>query len=236
MVFAGAFGASPKGEDKAMAERASSESRADTRLLQAVHKTFRLATTRLVDATEKLQPSALRPIIGPRWSFYAAVLHQHHHNEDDSAFPALLAVRPDMDTLIEKLEDDHRGLATAVDNVGVAVIAFEKQPDPDHQKTMHDAIVAVRDLFFPHLDVEDAQIIPAFAQSIPPKQWESMDQEALKSIPRQYLPTAVGAIDEVIRDLPKQERPPPPPLPIRLMLALSWRRKWAAWVKPLLAS
>jgi hypothetical protein len=216
-----------------MAERASTESHADTRLLQAVHKAFRLATTRLVDATESLDPSALRPIIGPRWSFYAAVLHHHHHNEDDSAFPALLAVRPDMDTLVEKLEDDHRQLAVAVDDATVAVTAFEKQPDPARQKTMHDAIVVVRDAFFPHLDVEDAQIIPAFAESIPPRQWESLDQEALKSIPRQYLPTAVGSIDEVIRGLPKKERPPPPPPPIRLMLALSWRRKWAGWVRPL---
>jgi hypothetical protein len=50
---------------------------------------------------------------------------------------------------------------------------------------------------------------------------------ALKSIPRKYLPSAVGAIDEVISDLPKDKQPSPPPLPISLMLALSWRRKWS---------
>jgi hypothetical protein len=43
----------------------------------------------------------------------------------------------------------------------------------------------------------------------------------------------VGALDEVIQKLPKQEQPPPPPPPIRLMLALSWRKKWSTWVKPL---
>jgi hypothetical protein len=47
---------------------------------------------------------------------------------------------------------------------------------------------------------------------------------------------AVGALDEVMRGLPQKERPPPPPPPIRLMLALSWRKKWTAWVKPLLVS
>jgi hemerythrin-like domain-containing protein len=205
-------------------------------VLAAVHSAFRLATTRLVDATGKLSPSALQPIIGSRWGFYAAVLHDHHHNEDDMLFPALLAVRPEMGALIDKLEGDHRELASSIDAAGAAVLAFENQPDAAGQKAVHDAIVAVRDSFFPHLDVEDAQLMPAYAESIPPKEWDRMDQKALKSIPRQYLPTAVGALDEVIRGLPEDERPPPPPPPIRLMLAVSWRRKWAEWSRPLLVS
>jgi len=199
-----------------MADTGSSPSRADTRVLQAAHAAFRLATTRLADATAKLPPSALQPIIGSRWSFYAAVLHHHHHNEE--------------------LEKDHRELASSIDVAGAVVSAFEKQPDAAGQTAMHDGIVAVRDAFFPHLDVEDAQLMPAYAESIPPKEWDRMDQKALKSIPRPYLPTAVGALDEVMQGWPKDERPPPPPPPIRLMLALSWRKKWAQWYKPLLVS
>ena len=99
---------------------------------------------------------------------------------------------------------------------------------------MHDGVVAVRELFFPHLDIEDEKILPAIAESIPPKEWDRMDKAALKSIPREYLPTAVGALDEFIQGLPKEERPPAPPPPIRVMLALSWRKKWSSWVKPLL--
>jgi hemerythrin-like domain-containing protein len=217
-----------------MADPGSSTAHADTRVLQAAHAAFRLATTRLADATDKLPPSALQPIVGSRWNFYAAVLHHHHHNEDDMLFPALLAVRPGMGPRIDKLEEDHRQLVSSMDAAGAAVSAFEKQPDAVHQQAVHDAIVAIRDAFFPHLDVEDAQLIPAYAESIPPKEWERMDQKALKSIPRPYLPTAVGALDEVMQGWPKDERPPPPP--IRLMLALSWRRKWAEWTKPLLVS
>jgi hemerythrin-like domain-containing protein len=201
-------------------------------VLAAVHKTFRLATTRLVDATDRLSPSALQPVIGSRWSFYAAVLHHHHHNEDDMLFPALLAVRPEMGTLIDKLVEDHRELVSSMDAATTAISAFEKEPDAVGQKAVHGAILAVHDSFFPHLDVEDAELLPAYAESIPPKEWDRMDQEALKSIPRPYLPMAVGAIDEVIRTLPEEERPPPPPPPIRLMLALSWRRKWAKWSQP----
>jgi Hemerythrin HHE cation binding domain len=216
-----------------MPEPNSSQAHADTRLVQVVHETFRRLTNMFVDATEKLDPVALAPVIGQRWSFYAAILHHHHHTEDQSAFPALVAVRPDMATLVAELEEDHRKLVPAVDAVGSAVAAFEQHPDLARQTAVHGAILSVRDIFFPHLEVEDAKIIPAFAESIPPKQWDRMDNDALKSIPRQYLPTAVGALDQVIRSLPDEKQPPPPPPPIRMMLALSWRRKWAAWVKPL---
>jgi hypothetical protein len=161
------------------------------------------------------------------------VLHHHHHSEDDSIFPALLAVRPDLHELVQELEQDHRELLERIAVVDRAVTAFEQQPDADHQSAVHDAIVTVREAFFPHLDVEDAQIIPAIEVSVDPNEWDRIDTAALKSIPKQYLPMAVGAIDEMVRGLPDAERPPPPPVPVRVLLAISWRRKWADWLEPL---
>jgi hemerythrin-like domain-containing protein len=213
---------------------AQTSTQADIRVYQAVHDAFRLGTSRMADASEKLEPSALGPVIGDYWSFYAAVLHHHHHTEDDSIFPALLTVRPDMAATIQTLEDDHKRLVLTMEAVDAAVSEFSKQPDASHQKAVHDALVEVRDMFIPHLDSEDEKILPAIAQSIPPKEWDRLDKAALKSIPREYLPRAVGALDEVIQRLPKQEQPPPPPMPIRLMLALSWRKKWSTWMKPVL--
>jgi hemerythrin-like domain-containing protein len=217
-------------------DQASSQLNADVRLYRVVHRAFRLATTRLLDATEALEPAALKRIIRPRWGFYAGILHHHHHNEDHRIFPALVAVRPEMATLIDRLADDHVQLVGAMDAVDAAVTAFEEHPDACHQGAVHHALVAVRDSFFPHLDVEDADVIPACATSFSSREWDRMDQEALRSIPRQHLAMAVGSLDEVVRGLPKEERPPPPPAPIRLMLALSWRRKWAKWSSPLLVS
>jgi hemerythrin-like domain-containing protein len=208
---------------------------ADTRLLQAAHRTLRLATTRMVDATERLEPAALRPVITPFWNFYAAALHHHHHTEDTAAFPALISVRPDMAALVAELEEDHQRLAATIDAVHLAVQAFEHKPDSATQRRLHDTFSALRDRFFAHLDNEDAKVLPVFAEAIPPKEWNRMDNKALRSIPRQHLPKAVGALDEVIRSLPEAERPSSPPPPIRFMLAVSWRNKWAEFVRPLAA-
>ena len=210
-----------------------SESHADVRVYQAVHEAFRLATTRLVDATQKLEPTTLPEIIGPRWRFYEAVLHHHHETEDDTIFPALLAVRPDLDDLVRRLEDDHQQLILTMDEVDAAVIALEQEPETARQRVLGEALVAVRDAFFPHLDIEDETILPAIVAAIPPKEWERIDKDALKSIPRKHLATSVGALDEIIQGKAPADRPPPPPIPIRVMLALSWRKKWSNWIQPL---
>ena len=206
----------------------------DIRLYRVVHETFRRSTTRLIDATAKLEPSVLEPVIRPYWNFYTAILHHHHHTEDVSVFPGLLAVRPEMRSTIDMLEDEHVELGPNIDAVEIAVAAFVHHPDASAQRTVHDALVTLRDWFFPHLDLEDEKVLPAIAESIPPKQWNQLDKAALKSIPREHLASAVAALDEVIQSQPEQERPAPPPPPIRLMLALSWRKRWSALVQPFL--
>jgi hemerythrin-like domain-containing protein len=206
----------------------------DIRLYRVVHEMFRRSTTRLVDATAKLEPSVLQPVIRSQWDFYTAILDHHHHTEDVSVFPALVAVRPEMRATIDMLEDEHVELAPNIDAVESAVAAFVKVPDDSTQHAVHDELVALRDWFFPHLDLEDEKILPAIAESIPPKQWDQLDKAALKSIPRKHLASAVGALDEVIRSLPERDRPAPPPPPIRFMLSLSWRKQWMNKVKPFL--
>ena len=151
-----------------MAER-SSDSHADTRLYLIVHNAFRLMTTRFVDATEQLDPAALQPMIRSRWNDYAALLHEHHHNEDDSIFPALVAGRPDLIALITRLEDDHQHLIGTMEDVDSAISAFDATPDAAHQQTLHNALLAVRELFFPHLDTEDEQTSPRSRNPSHPK-------------------------------------------------------------------
>ena len=95
-----------------------------------------------------------------------------------------------MRSTIDMLEDEHIELGPNIDAVESAVAAFVKRPDEFTQHAVHDTLVALRDWFFPHLDLEDERILPAIAESIPPKRWGQLDKAALKSIPRKYLPSA----------------------------------------------
>ena len=207
---------------------------ADTRLLQAVHKTFRLATTRLIDATANLEPAALQHAIGPYWTFYAAILEYHHHTEDNEEFPVLVRLYPEIGSLIDELGRDHNEMEGAIAKIDAAVKAFQANSDQAGRDRINVAATELRDFFFPHLDREDADVIPMFAKWIPPKEWDRMDAKALRGIPKPQLPYAVGALDEVIQSLPEAERPSGPPLPVKVMLSLSWRKKWASISQPIL--
>jgi hemerythrin-like domain-containing protein len=207
---------------------------ADIRLIQVVHNMFRLGITRMVEATAELEPAALQSSIGPYWAFYSSILDYHHHNEDDHDFPLLVSKYPDIQPLVDELGADHRQMLSVLKEIDTAVDSFQKQPNVTNRDAVNAGAVELRDLFFPHLDREDAEVLPMYAKWIPFDEWDRLETKALKGIPKPYTGTAVGAIDEVIRSTPEAQQPAPPPLPVRILLSLSWRKKWAAFVRPLL--
>ena len=207
---------------------------ADIRLIQVVHNTFRVGLTRMVEATERLEPEALRSSLGPYWTFYSAILDYHHHNEDTEDFPTLIRAHPDSGALIAELETEHKQMAGLMDKISGAVDWFLQSPDMAGRDHVGGAAVELRELFFPHLDREDAEVLPMYARWVPHEEWAQLEQKALRGIPKPQMPYAVGALDETIRSTPEAGQPDPPPLPVRMMLALSWRRKWVGLVRPLL--
>jgi hypothetical protein len=134
---------------------------------------------------------------------------------------------------VDELGADHRQMLEVMARVNAAVESFEKAPDTAGRDAINAAAVELRDLFFPHLDREDADVLPMYAKWIPPDVWDKLETKALKNIPKPAMPYAVGGLDETIRSMPEAERPKGPPLPVKIFLSLSWRKKWAAMSDPL---
>jgi hypothetical protein len=210
------------------------DSGADIRLIQVVHNTFRVGLTRMIDATAKLDPAALEPSVGPYWTFFSAILDYHHHNEDEEDFPLLARHYPDIGPLVTELGADHQQMVGIMEHINAAVASFQKTPDVAGRDRINAGATELRDLFFPHLDREDAEVFPMYAKWIPHDEWDRLETKALRGIPKPQMGYAVGALDETIRSSPEAGRPGPPPLPVRVMLSLSWRKKWAALVRPLI--
>ncbi|HSZ37374.1 MAG TPA: hemerythrin domain-containing protein [Acidimicrobiales bacterium] len=215
---------------------ANDHSTADIRLIQAVHNTFRVGLTRLIDATASLDPGALQSSVGRYWTFYSVIVDYHHHNEDDEDFPLLARYYPDIQPLADELAADHRQMLDVMKKIDAAVDAFQKTPDAANRDAINAAAIELRELFFPHLDREDAEILPMYAKWIPHDVWEKVGSKALKNIPKPQMAYAVGALDETIRSTPEADRPDGPPLPVKIFLSLSWRKKWAGLVQPLLVA
>ena len=209
---------------------------ADTREYLVVHQGLRLTLNRFVEATERLDPAVLAGVIKSRWALFARSLHHHHEVEDADFFPMIKRARPDTSVLVDRLESEHRELVDQLAAVDDAIDALESDAGVTTKQAVHTTIKTVRDNLVPHLDVEDAELLPAAAESVRADEWKRTSEQALRSIPKKDLPIVAGAIDEVVRSLPKEKQPPPPPLLVRALVALSWRKRYAKFIEPLITA
>jgi len=206
---------------------------ADIRLYLVVHQSLRVTLDRFVSAADRLDPATLATVLPGRWAVLERGLHNHHEHEDSDFFPMIGAASPDQLPLIERLEREHQELVALLDTVDSTIAALVAKPSDDARAAVHDAIAAVRDTLVPHLDIEDATLLPAAAATVDAKPWDDASERALRATPKADMPIVAGILDEVVRSLPPDQQPPPPPLPLRVMLALSWRRRYAKFIEPL---
>jgi ElaB/YqjD/DUF883 family membrane-anchored ribosome-binding protein len=206
---------------------------ADIRLYLVVHESLRVTLDRFIRASDRLDPATLAAVLPARWGVLERGLHNHHEHEDSDFFPMIGKASPDQLPLIEQLEREHAELVALLEEVDRSIAALQADPTDDARSRVHDSIKAVRDTLVPHLDVEDAELLPAAARTVDGKEWDEVSERALKSTPKADMPIVAGILDEVSRSVPADRRPPPPPLPLRIMLALSWRRRYTKFMEPI---
>jgi hypothetical protein len=96
---------------------------------------------------------------GPLWALkvnclhYCRFVHGHHRLEDVALFPALRAADPDIAPVVDRLEADHRVVASRLDEIEAAVAA-------DDQQRVIAALDALADHLLEHLAFEEESIGP----------------------------------------------------------------------------
>ena len=207
---------------------------ADVRDFRLVHLALRRGVEQLTAAADRLSPADAGRLIGSRWALYSRSLHHHHVSEDDVIFPVVRARHGDFAALEEQLRAEHGELDEIIASVDAGVAGLAAQPDEARAVSLRSALQRFREVLGAHLDLEDERLLPMVADVLTEAEWKAMNTKILRGVPRADLPLVAGALDEVARGLPEAERPPPPPLPLRVLLALQWRRRYARWIAPLL--
>ncbi len=90
--------------------------------------------------------------------YHCRLVHMHHHGEDVDMFPALRRSNPDLGSVVDRLESDHRAISVLLDNVE----SFARSLDNSTPSAERDALViALRDLatrLLEHLAFEEENI------------------------------------------------------------------------------
>jgi hemerythrin-like domain-containing protein len=208
---------------------------ADIRIFKLVHDTLRTFADRLGKTLDAVTPSDTSQLstVADRWAFYARQLHHHHENEDNLVFPRLRSAQVDFADLDEQLRREHEELVTEMSSVDDSFAMARRRPDERSLSVLCAALAQFSSSLQTHLDLEDERLLPLVQETIPADEWNELSDQMLKSTPRRDLPLVAAALEEMVRELPPAARPPPPPLPIRVLNALFWRRKYRRFMAPL---
>ncbi len=103
---------------------------------------------------------------GPLWQLkiscvrYCRFVHGHHNLEDVAIFPAIRAVDPELGTVVDRLEADHRRVSDILEQIEDAAAALT---EPDADAARGRVVAGLRELhshLLEHLDYEEESAGP----------------------------------------------------------------------------
>jgi hemerythrin-like domain-containing protein len=209
---------------------------ADLSSFEAVHLTLRAGLEELAAVVTAWRPGrAPEPAaVHALWPHFATGLHHHHTGEDDIVWPELRKRSADFGPLEEQMRAEHGVLDGHLRAADAAFGAFAEAGDEPSAQRLAGVLAILEASLDDHLRTEEDTVLPLVNRLLSPSEWRPIDTRLLRRLPRRQLAVAVGAIDDAVRRTPGAAAAlTPPPLPVRALLALSWRRRYARLVAPL---
>jgi len=109
------------------------------------------------------QISALRTR-SPIWTlqvncmYHCRVVHAHHGHEDADMFPALRRSNPDLVSVVDKLEADHRAISALLDTVEEAAKELDDEAENPARTDLVAALGRLSDDLLTHLALEEESV------------------------------------------------------------------------------
>ena len=158
-------------------------------------------------------------------------LSAHHTTEDDLVWPVLLARARPSTTLIERMEEQHRGLHTTIDEICRLADIWRATPSHDAASDLSAAITAMLGQLTTHLDEEERDVVPLIAEHLTLAEWDQVGETAFdKFTPAQRF-TALGQLLEVASPAEAAAMLATLPAPIKLLWRLIGKRRYRRYTQ-----
>jgi hypothetical protein len=150
---------------------------ADIRSMGIVHSALRrdLERTRLVLSTEPHPSPERRRGLADHVLWMMHFLHVHHTGEDAGLWPLVRVRNPDAGALLDRMEDDHRRIAPAIDDLEAAARAY--RDDDGARARLLAALAGLTELLLPHLRREELEMMPVVSATLTDADYRAVEQE-----------------------------------------------------------
>ncbi|WP_394845509.1 hemerythrin domain-containing protein [Pendulispora brunnea] len=160
----------------------------ETRL---VHKVHRRATALLVDAARL--PSTPASALAELRDFIVDHLSLHHEREDDSLWPLISSLAPEVRADLVALSEEHERLALVLEALDGLDIARGGD-----RTVLIEMAVALRDAIRDHLDREEAVLFPALRAHVSEDMWRELVRKVRAAgPPPNGMHLMIGFFDQV---------------------------------------
>ena len=170
---------------------------ADTSDMARVHQVFReaiaAAPALIGSATAKGRERV--DLVASYYRNVLALLHAHHDGEDELIWPLLIERAPDEAEEVRRIAGQHTDVAAALVAAMAAIDDWQASAD-DGTGSAAVAIANLGAALLPHLDQEEAFVVPLAAKHIYAPEWGELPGHALRNFSGDKMWLILGLIRE----------------------------------------
>ena len=196
-----------------------------------VHETFRAAydeSARLGRA--EVEPSPERvAFLADHIDLALLMLHNHHESEDLLLWPLLLRRAPDDAASIQRVADEHKDVAVAVDRAKAACTRWRSQPAAAERDELADSLVSLNAVLRNHLDDEEGYAVPLAARTLTQDEWNAIGAHSRAGIPKDKRFVVFGMLLEPLSTQDRAYMLSEVPGPVRLLWKFVGQRQWRSY-------
>ncbi|MGX7681866.1 hemerythrin domain-containing protein [Jatrophihabitans sp. DSM 45814] len=181
-----------------MPDNSAAPKTCDTSDMLVVHRVFRREFRLLPQLVRSVPPFEIRRsrIVADHAAELMDALHHHHAGEDELLWPKL-ADRVDLDPdLTERMEMEHKQIATLLDEVNRVLPEWKRTAAADARAEVAGLLGEVSAEVDNHLVDEERNVLPVVEQCITASEWKTLGERGMASIPKKRLPVFLGHILE----------------------------------------
>lgn len=170
---------------------------ADSRDMFVVHDMFRRQFKAIPGLVSEVPDGDANQVatVADHVTWMVTFLHAHHEGEDQFVWPRLLERIPTkIDPLILTMEDQHAGLAKALDDLTAKAAGWRTTSAVQERDALAGAATELLVRIAEHLGMEEREVLPLIDKYLTEKEWKQVGGSGLKKMSFGQLKVAFGMI------------------------------------------